>query len=328
MISSIRAPFLNPAALIESRSQACARIHNELRTTSLDSCLNHGQLTLRHVTSAASDRKDDRTNRLDLRARRLPCHSAASVLLVPANLENSIMTAAQPPEPPPFDQPHLPLRDPYSEFASERPAAVESDGLTHRASLPGVAIAPGGSPVRRRESRDRWVVGALMLGIGLVVGFAAGIAVVTDDGRNQNAAVPSLASNRADSKPLPGEARGSVDRPAEDRIGDAAHDSPRTTATDAATTGLDVPSRGQPTSPKSENKMPESPVAVLYVQSRPAGAEVYLDGQLVSTTPFQLSGVTVGRHIIQINLRGYRTWSTPVSVEPGARVRIAAALEQ
>ena len=238
------------------------------------------------------------------------------------------MTGAQLPDPPPFDEPHLPLRDPYSEFASERPVPVESDGLTDRASLIGVATAPDGPLVRHRGSRDRWVVGALMLGIGLLVGFAAGIAVVTQYGRNQIAAVPSLASNHADSKPLPAETRGSVDRPAEDRIGDATYDSPRTTATDATTTALDVPNTQQRTSLKSEIKMPESPGAVLYVQSRPAGAEVYLDGQLVSTTPFQLSGVTVGRHIIQINLQGYRTWSTPVSVEPGARVRIAAALEQ
>lgn len=238
------------------------------------------------------------------------------------------MTGAQPPDPPPFDEPHLPLRDPYSEFASERPVPVESSGLTHHASLIGVATATGGSLVRHRASRDRWVVGALMLGIGLVVGFAAGLALVTQYGRNQNAAVPSLVSSRADSKPLPGEARGSVDRPVEDPSGDATYDSPRTTASDATTPALDAPNSGQRTALKSENKGPESPVAVLYVQSRPAGAEVYLDGQLVSTTPFQLSGVTVGRHIIQINLQGYRTWSTPVSVEPGAKVRIAAALEQ
>src|SRR5687767_12766880 len=143
------------------------------------------------------------------------------------------MTGAQPPDPPPFDEPHLPLHDPYSEFASERPVPVESNGLTHRASSIGVATAPGESLVRPRASRDRWVVGALMLGIGLVVGFAAGLALVTQYGRNQSAAVPSVVSNRADSKPLPGEARESVDRPAEDRIGDATYDSPRTTATDA-----------------------------------------------------------------------------------------------
>jgi hypothetical protein len=72
----------------------------------------------------------------------------------------------------------------------------------------------------------------------------------------------------------------------------------------------------------------EGSAALLYVQSSPAGAEVYLDGQLVTTTPFQLSEITPGQHTIRIELQGYRTWSSLISVEPGARIRIAAALER
>jgi hypothetical protein len=69
-----------------------------------------------------------------------------------------------------------------------------------------------------------------------------------------------------------------------------------------------------------------STMTALYVQSSPAGANVYLDDRLVSTTPFQLSDMVPGRYTVRIDMQGYRTWSTPVSVQQGARATISAVL--
>jgi hypothetical protein len=68
--------------------------------------------------------------------------------------------------------------------------------------------------------------------------------------------------------------------------------------------------------------------ALLEVDSRPAGAQVWVDGRLVGTTPLQVSGVGAGSHEVRLELRGYRPWRTSVSVGRGARARVAASLEQ
>jgi hypothetical protein len=54
---------------------------------------------------------------------------------------------------------------------------------------------------------------------------------------------------------------------------------------------------------------------------------VYLDGQLISTTPFQLPDIAPGTHTITIVQPGYREWSASVNIEPGAGTRISASLE-
>jgi hypothetical protein len=74
--------------------------------------------------------------------------------------------------------------------------------------------------------------------------------------------------------------------------------------------------------------IPPGSVAVLYVRSRPMGADVYLDDQLITTTPFQLSDIALGPHTLRIEMPGYRPWSESITVEVGSRIAISAALEQ
>jgi hypothetical protein len=71
-----------------------------------------------------------------------------------------------------------------------------------------------------------------------------------------------------------------------------------------------------------------APPASLQVESRPTGAQVWIDGRLVGTTPLQLSSVETGSHALRLELPGYRPWTTSVSVSRGARARVAASLEQ
>jgi hypothetical protein len=69
-------------------------------------------------------------------------------------------------------------------------------------------------------------------------------------------------------------------------------------------------------------------VGTLVVDSRPAGAKVFLDGRGVGVTPLTLPEVSVGSHVIRLDLAGYRRWSTSIRVVAGERERVAASLEE
>ena len=66
----------------------------------------------------------------------------------------------------------------------------------------------------------------------------------------------------------------------------------------------------------------------LFVLSRPAGAQVFLDEQPVGTTPLSLSDVAAGTHRVRLDLPGHQRWATAVTVTGGASARVAASLEQ
>jgi hypothetical protein len=68
--------------------------------------------------------------------------------------------------------------------------------------------------------------------------------------------------------------------------------------------------------------------AAIVVESRPAGANVFLDGKLVGRTPLQMGEVAPGEHDIGLELDGYRRWSSSVRVAAGERGRVAASLDR
>ncbi|MDW8016651.1 MAG: DUF4384 domain-containing protein, partial [Thermus sp.] len=71
---------------------------------------------------------------------------------------------------------------------------------------------------------------------------------------------------------------------------------------------------------------PPSPAtATLAVDSRPQGAEVYLDGRLQGRTPLTLS-VNPGRHEVEVRLSGYQPYRVAVNPAPGERVQVFAPL--
>ena len=65
----------------------------------------------------------------------------------------------------------------------------------------------------------------------------------------------------------------------------------------------------------------------VFVDSRPTGASVFVDGESVGVTPLLVSDVLVGSHEVRIVGDGYRPWFITVFVEDGQRSRIAASLE-
>jgi hypothetical protein len=66
----------------------------------------------------------------------------------------------------------------------------------------------------------------------------------------------------------------------------------------------------------------------LNVVSRPPGAQVYVDGRLIGTTPLSLPDVAPGAHTVRIALPGHQRWESHVIVAAGAATRVAASLEQ
>jgi hypothetical protein len=65
----------------------------------------------------------------------------------------------------------------------------------------------------------------------------------------------------------------------------------------------------------------------LEVVSRPAGAEVIVDGNSVGRTPLSIE-VSAGAHTIRLALPGFNAWQTTVDVRSGTPTRVSGSLEQ
>jgi hypothetical protein len=65
----------------------------------------------------------------------------------------------------------------------------------------------------------------------------------------------------------------------------------------------------------------------LQVLSRPAGAEVIIDGRSMGRTPLSIE-MTPGRHDVRLALPGFNPWQTTVDVNPGSTARVSGSLEQ
>ena len=66
----------------------------------------------------------------------------------------------------------------------------------------------------------------------------------------------------------------------------------------------------------------------LHVLSRPAGAQVRIDGRAIGRTPLVVPDVSAGAHDVRLELPGFKGWATSIDVSPGQRTRVAASLEQ
>jgi hypothetical protein len=65
----------------------------------------------------------------------------------------------------------------------------------------------------------------------------------------------------------------------------------------------------------------------LYVDSNPRGASVLLDGKNIGTTPLTLNNVSVGSHVVKIEMTGKKPWSSTTRVTAGETARVTGSLE-
>jgi hypothetical protein len=69
-------------------------------------------------------------------------------------------------------------------------------------------------------------------------------------------------------------------------------------------------------------------VGTLFVDSRPSGAKVFVDGKLTGTTPLSLASVAAGEHAVRLEYDGYRRWTSSVRVVASEQNRVTASLER
>jgi hypothetical protein len=82
--------------------------------------------------------------------------------------------------------------------------------------------------------------------------------------------------------------------------------------------------RGAPAPPPAAS---EGGLGSVYVDSRPRGAQVFVDDRPVGTTPLRISDVKTGPHTIRLELAGHRVWSVSRQVTAGQETRVAGSLD-
>jgi putative ABC transport system substrate-binding protein len=66
----------------------------------------------------------------------------------------------------------------------------------------------------------------------------------------------------------------------------------------------------------------------LEILSEPSGARIYLDGKEREQTPFVLSGVQLGEHLVRVVKEGYEQYEERVSVTAGERKKVIVPLRR
>jgi hypothetical protein len=82
-----------------------------------------------------------------------------------------------------------------------------------------------------------------------------------------------------------------------------------------------------PAAPK-RGVQPSAEAGALVIESRPAGATVFVDGRAVGRTPLNVPGVNAGDHVIRLELAGHRQWMTSIKVVGDTPNRVGASLEK
>jgi hypothetical protein len=66
----------------------------------------------------------------------------------------------------------------------------------------------------------------------------------------------------------------------------------------------------------------------VYVDSRPRGAKVSIDGREVGVTPLRVADVRIGSHVVRLELPDHRIWSSTATVAAGQESRVTGSLER
>jgi hypothetical protein len=206
---------------------------------------------------------------------------------------------------------------------------------------------------RRRSGMSTWLIVAASVVVGILIGFASGYRagqtpapVAAGDDQGAPAAPTSGATTgkpfsestvdgpvRLEEQPVvpvpdppskpAGPAPGAAGSPpTESERRGTRPAAPARSAVGRVPPTVDVP-RGGPTA-----LPPATGPGSLQVLSRPAGAQVILDGQVVGKTPLTIPNVSAGSHDVRIELPGFNRWATTVDVPAGMPARVAASLEQ
>jgi hypothetical protein len=91
-----------------------------------------------------------------------------------------------------------------------------------------------------------------------------------------------------------------------------------------------APPRAAPAPPRPAPPATQKPAVYtgsMYVDSRPRGARVLVNGKAVGTTPLRLTDLPVGSHVVRLELEDHRVWSTSARVQAGQEARVTGSLD-
>ena len=83
----------------------------------------------------------------------------------------------------------------------------------------------------------------------------------------------------------------------------------------------------EPAPLKQQAPEPAGYFGSLYVDSRPRGATVLLDGKNIGVTPLSLDNIPIGSHVVRIEMTGKLPWSTATRIAAGETARVTGSLE-
>ena len=66
----------------------------------------------------------------------------------------------------------------------------------------------------------------------------------------------------------------------------------------------------------------------IYVDSRPSGARILLDGRPAGKTPARMPDITIGSHVVRLELTDHRPWTVSTRVAAGEETRVTGSLER
>ena len=66
----------------------------------------------------------------------------------------------------------------------------------------------------------------------------------------------------------------------------------------------------------------------IYVDSRPSGARILVDGRFAGTTPARIPEVSIGSHVVRLELTDHRPWTASTRVSAGEESRVTGSLER
>lgn len=185
-----------------------------------------------------------------------------------------------------------------------------------------------------RSDSSKW---AIALIFGVLIGFAGWYAL---RGRtHQTPAAPStpIASPSAPATPAietpiassPPPAASGIEAPARPLPTEAPQTQPALPASGARAANTSPPRpSANPQDRDSTQGITGTLVGALRVESRPAGANVYIDDRLAGQTPLWLPRVEAGTHAVRLELDRHRGWATSVRVVSGRPNRVGASLEE
>ncbi|MEN3339209.1 MAG: eukaryotic-like serine/threonine-protein kinase [Acidobacteriota bacterium] len=99
------------------------------------------------------------------------------------------------------------------------------------------------------------------------------------------------------------------------------------TAQPAAPARSATPARGAQTAP-ARQAPGGALTGSIYVDSRPSGARILLDGRLAGTTPARIPEISIGSHVVRLELAEHRPWTVSTRVAAGEETRVTGSLER